>query len=100
MTPTRITAHGCEITERDRAKAEAMASRWPRFDPATMGASFVFQMNGRLYATEAIVSRRRRQAVVASGQGRSFREALDDLDGHVKRMLRRDRTRRKAFRAS
>lgn len=100
MKPTRITAHGCEITQNDRDQAETLAARWPRFDPATMGVSFVFQVEGRFCTAEAIVSRRRRQPVVARGQGRNFRAALDELDDHVKRILIRDRTRRKAFRTS
>ncbi len=98
--PTRITAHGCKITQDDREQAEALAVRWPRFDPATMGVSFIFQIEGRLHTAEAIVSRRRRQPVVARGHGQNFRTALNQLDDHIKRILRRDRTKRKTFRTS
>ncbi len=100
MTPTRITAQGCEITQAIRDQAEALAARWPRFDPATMGVSFVFQTEGRTCTAEAIVSRRRRQPVVARGRGPDFRIAMDQLDGHVKRLLKRDRTKRKEYRIS
>ena len=100
MIPIRITAQGCEITQNDRDQADALAMRWPRFDPAAMGASFVFRIEGRSCQVEAIVSRRRRQPVVARGQGKDFRGALDELDDHVKRILRRDRTKRKEFRIS
>lgn len=96
----RITAHGCSISSGDRQQAEALAERWPRFDSAVMDVSFVFQTEGRLRYAEAIVSRRRRQPVVARGEGPDFRGALDDLDQHVKRILRRDRKRRKEFRHS
>ena len=96
--PTRITAQGCEITQDDRDQAETLAARWPRFDPAAMRVSFIFQIEGRLCTAEAIVSRRRRQPVVARGQGENFRAALGELDDRIKRILRRDRTRRKAFR--
>ena len=98
MIPTRIAAHGCEISGRVRAQAEGLAQRWPRFDPAVMEVSFVFRLEGRNHRSEAIVSRRRRQAVVAKGQGSDFRIALDELDDHVKRILRKDRQRRKEFR--
>ena len=100
MIPIRITAQGCEITKDDREQADALATRWPRFDPATMGASFVFRIEGRSYTVEAIVSRRRRQPAIARGQGQNFRGALDELDNHIKRILRRDRTKRKEFRIS
>ncbi len=98
MVPTRITAHRCEISPAVRTKAEELAQRWPRFDPAVMEVSFVFGLEGRDHTSEAIVSRRRRQAVVASGQGSDFRVALDELDRHMTRILKRDRQRRKAFR--
>ncbi|MDE2652252.1 MAG: HPF/RaiA family ribosome-associated protein [Gemmatimonadetes bacterium] len=100
MIPTRITAHGCEISSTVRTQAEGLAQRWPRFDPAVMEVSFVFGMEGRDHTSEAIVSRRRRQAVVASGQGPDFRVALDDLDCHMRRILRKDRQKRKDYRNS
>lgn len=96
--PTRITAHGCEVNELLRTRAESLSRRWPRFDPAVMDVSVVFRLEGRSHTVEAIVSRRRRQPVVASGRGPDFRVALDDLDAHVKRRLKRDRSRRKDFR--
>ena len=96
--PTRITAHGCEVSHGLRERAEELSRRWPRFDPAVMDVSLIFRLQGRSHTVEAIVSRRRRQAMVASGEGPDFRVALDDLDTHVKRRLKRDRTRRKEFR--
>ena len=96
--PTRITAHGCEVSAALRIRAEVLSQRWPRFDPAVMNASVVFRLQGRSYSVEAVVTRRRRQPIVASGEGPNFRVALDDLDAHVKRRLRRDRSRRKEFR--
>lgn len=96
----RITAHGCTISAGDKRQAEALAERWPRFDSAVMDVSFVFETEGRRQFAEAIVSRSRRQPVVARGEGPDFRGALDDLDQHVKRILRRDRKRRKEFRHS
>ena len=95
---TRITAHGCEVDSRLRRRVEVLSQRWPRFDPAAMDASVVFRLEGRSHSVEAIVSRRRRQALVASGAGPDFRAALDDLDAHVRRRLKRDRSRRKEFR--
>lgn len=95
---TRITAQGCEITQADRDRAEDLARRWPRFDPAVMDVHFVFQPEGRSCCAEAIVSRPRREPVVAKGRGPDFRGALDELDQHVKRILARDRKRRKDFR--
>ena len=95
---TRITAHQCEVSPPLRDRAEMLAARWPRFDPAVMDVSFVFQSQGRTHTAEAIVSRRRRQAVVARGEGPDFRVALDQLDEHVKRILKRDRSRRKDYR--
>ncbi len=100
MIPTRITAHGCEVPRTLRDRAEAQAARWPRFDPAVMDAAIVFRQEGHDCTVEAIVSRRRRQAAVARGQGRNFRTALDELNDHMGRILRRDRTRRKDFRHS
>ena len=99
MLTLRIAADGCDISQAHRDQAESLAQRWPRFDPATMGASFVFRTEGRIHKVEAIVSRRRRDAVVASGKGASFRVALDQLDGHMTRRLKRDRTKRKDYRA-
>ena len=98
VIPTRITAHGCEISSMVRTQAEELAQRWPRFDSAVMEVSFIFGLEGRDHTSEAIVSRRRRQAVVASGQGPDFRVALDDLDCHMKRILRKDRQKRKDYR--
>ena len=95
---TRITAHRCEVSPALRDRAETLAARWPRFDPAVMDVSFVFRNQGRSHTVEAIVSRRRRQAVVAHGEGPDFRVAMDQLDDHVKRILKRDRSRRKDFR--
>ena len=100
MIPTRITAHGCEISSMVQTQAEGLAQRWPRFDSAVMEVSFVFGLEGRDHTSEAIVSRRRRQAVVASGQGPDFRVALNELDDHMTRILRKDRQKRKEFRNS
>ena len=97
--PTRITAQGCEVGPPVRTRAETLAGRWPRYDPAVMDVSFIFRLEGRSHSAEAIVSRRRRQAVVAHGKGPDFRVALDELDDHVKRILKRDRSRRKDHRA-
>jgi len=94
---TRITAQGCEIASSEREQAETLAQRWPRFDPAIMDVRFVFQAQGRARLAEAIVSRSRRQPVVAKGEGPDFRTALNELDQHVKRILKRDRKRRKEF---
>lgn len=94
----RITAHGCEVDILLRRRAEVLSQRWPRFDPAVMDVRVIFRLQGRSHSVEAIVSRRRRQPVVASGEGPDFRVALDDLDAHVRRRLRRDRSRRKDFR--
>ena len=96
--PTRITAHGCEVDAMLRKRVEVLSQRWPRFDSAVMDVSVIFRLEGRSHSVEAIVSRRRRQPIVASGEGPDFRVALDDLDAHVKRRLRRDRSRRKDFR--
>lgn len=95
---TRITAHGCEVDTLLRKRAEVLSQRWPRFDPAVMDVSVIFRHQGRSHSVEAIVSRRRRRSVVASGEGPDFRVALDDLDAHVRRRLKRDRSRRKGFR--
>ena len=96
--PTRITAHGCEVSPALRDRADSLSQRWPRFDPAVMDISVIFRLQGRSHSVEAIVSRRRREPIVARGEGPDFRVALDDLDAHVKRRLRRDRSRRKGFR--
>ena len=96
--PTRITAHGCEITTPVRKRAEVLSQRWPRFDPAVMDIRVIFRLEGRTHSVEAVVARRRRQPIVARGQGADFRVALDDLDTHVRRRLKRDRSRRKEFR--
>ena len=92
---TRITERGCEVSLRWRNRASKLAVDWPRFDPAVMDISFVFKEEGRSHTVEAIVSRRRQQPVVARGEGPDFRVALDQLDEHVKRILKRDRSRRK-----
>ena len=99
MLTLRIAADGCDISQAHRDQAERLARRWPRFDPAAMGASLVFRTEGRTHTVEAMVTRRRRDPVVASGKGDSFRVALDQLDGHMTRRLKRDRTKRKDYRA-
>ena len=96
--PTRITAHGCEVSAALRIRAEVLSQGWPRFDPAVMDVSLIFRLQGRSHSVEAIVSRRRRQPIVASGEGPDFRVALNDLDAHVRKRLKRDRSRRKGFR--
>ena len=96
--PIRITAHGCEVKPPLRERVEILSQRWPRFDPAVMDISVIFRLEGRSHTVEAIVSRSRRQPLVARGEGPDFRVALDDLDTHVKRRLKRDRSRRKDFR--
>ena len=100
MIPIRITVQGCDVSQTLRDRAQAQAVRWPRFDPAVMDATLVFRQEGRGYTVEAVVARRRRQVAVAQGQGSDFRSALDRLDQHMSRILRRDRTRRKDFRSS
>ena len=93
--PTRITAQGCEVDDGLRRRAQAISERWPRFDTDMMEASVVFRIEGREHSVEAIVSRRRRRALVAAGSGGDFRAALDDLDAHVRKRLKRDRSRRR-----
>lgn len=95
---TRITAHGCEVDALVRNRAEDLSRRWPRFDPAVMDVSVIFRIQGRSHTVEAIVSRSRRRPLAAGGEGPDFLVALDDLDAHVRRRLKRDRSRRKEFR--
>jgi len=94
----KITGQGCDVPAAARARAEAMAEKWPRFDPAADGASFVFRVEGRSQVVEAIVSRRRLEPVVARAGADSFRSALDELDRRMKRILKKNRERRKARR--
>ena len=96
--PTRITAQGCEVDAELRRRVQAISERWPRFDTDAMEASVIFRLEGRERSVEAIVSRRRRRALVAAGSGDDFWAALDDLDAHVRRRLKRDRSRRRDFR--
>lgn len=98
MIPTQITANGCEVPSAVRAKAAALAQRWPRFDPAVMEVGIVFRLDGRDRLAEAVVGRRRRRAIIAKGRAADFRVALDQLDSHVSRMLRKDREKRKDVR--
>ncbi len=90
----RFAALKCQVSESTKERARRLAERWPRFDPAVMETRFLFRSEGRDRAVEAIVSRRRRDAVVATGEGRTFREALGELDRRIGRMLRRGRERR------
>ncbi len=94
----QITAQGCEASGAVRRQAEAMAGRWPRFDPAVAKTSFVFRIQGRTHSAEAIVHRRRLETVVARAEAGNFRSALDELDGRMKRILKKDRERRKTYR--
>lgn len=94
----QITGQGCEVPAAARRRAEAMAAKWPRFEPAADGVSFVFRAEGRSRVVEAIVGRRRLAPVVARASADSFRSALDELDQRMKRILRKNRERRKAHR--
>lgn len=94
----RITAQGCELPGAVRQRAEATAAGWPRFDPAATNASFVFRIEGRAHSAEAVVHRRRLEPVVARAEAPSFRSALDEVDDRMKRMLKKDRERRKTHR--
>ncbi len=92
----QTTGQGCEVPAADRNRADAIAAKWPRFDPAVASARFIFRMEGRTRAVEAIVQRRRLEPVVAHAQAPDFRSALDELDERMKRILKKDRERRKA----
>lgn len=81
-----------------RRRADAIGANWPRFDPAVASARFIFRTEGRTRMAEAIVQRRRLDPVVARAEGPDFRTALDELDEHMKRILKKDRERRKAHR--
>ncbi len=98
--PTTITAQGCDVSDPLRERAQGLGRRWPRYDPAVMDTRFVFAVEGRTHLVEAIIARRRSRTVVARGEGPGFRGALDQLDDRVKRILKRDRSRRTDHRAS
>lgn len=90
----QIAARKCEITDAIRSRTEELAERWPRFESALSGAQIIFEVDGRDHTVEAILSIDRRDQAVAKGHGSEFRDALDDLDGKVKRILRRQHQKR------
>ena len=94
----QITAQGCELANAIRQRAEATAAHWRRFDLAATNASFVFRIEGRTHSAEAVVHRRRLEPVVAHAEASNFRSALDELDERMKRILKKDRERRKTYR--
>ena len=91
----QITARKCEVADEIRERAKVLADRWPRFDRTAQGIRLVFEVQGAHHSVEAVIARARRDPVVATGEGRDFRIALDELDGRVSRILRRDNQRRK-----
>jgi ribosomal subunit interface protein len=95
----QITARHCNLSDDIHERARTLAERWPRFDRATSAARLVFEIQGLDHKVEAIVSRDRQEPVVATGQGSDFRAALDEVDGRIGRMLRRDNEKRKDHQA-
>jgi len=95
----QITARHCNLPDEIHERAQAIAERWPRFDSTTSAARLVFEIQGLDHKVEAIVSRDRQEPVVATGQGSDFRAALDEVDGRIGRMLKRDNQKRKDHQA-
>lgn len=90
----QITARKCDVSQTIRDRAEELAGRWPRFEPALSGVQIVFSVDGREHDVEAILSLDRMDRAAAKGRGDDFRKALDDLDKKVSKILRRQHQKR------
>lgn len=90
-----ITARHCELDDVVREKAESIAQKWPRYDGTSSHARLVFEVEGTAHTVDVQVWRDRQEPVAVRGEGGDFRTALDDADGKIRRILRKDKQKRR-----
>jgi ribosomal subunit interface protein len=90
----QIAARHCEVPEPVRARADEQLQRLTRYEPRLSAAEVVFEEEKHLKKVEGILSVDRDKPVVGSGEGESFRAALDQMLDRLSRMLRKRRSQR------
>ncbi|MDH3224550.1 MAG: HPF/RaiA family ribosome-associated protein [Gemmatimonadota bacterium] len=94
-----ITARHCELDDVVREKAESLAKKWPRYDGTSSHARIVFEATGAAHTVDIQVSRDRQEPVAVRGEGADFRSALDEADDRIRRILRKDKQKRRDHQA-
>ena len=88
----QLTARHCEVPDAIKERAEDLVARLNRYDPRLASADVVFEVEKHLHRAEAVLSIAGDENVVASGEGASFKVALDQLVERLAKVLRRRRS--------
>ena len=88
-----ITARHCEVPAPVQQRAEKLMRRMQRFDPRVQVIEVIFEADAGAYHAEARVSIAGGPTVIAQGNERTVRGALDRMADRLQRQLRKGRDR-------
>ncbi len=88
----QITARHCEVSDAVRERASELMDKLARFDPRITGAELVFHEEKHSKKVEGIVTRERREPLVASGDAPEWLPALDVVFDRLSRRVRKARS--------
>ncbi|HEX9885702.1 MAG TPA: ribosome-associated translation inhibitor RaiA [Longimicrobiales bacterium] len=88
----QIAARHCEVPDSARVRVEEQMQKLSKYDPRVSSADIVFEVEKHIKKVEGILSVDRDEPVIATGEGREFRAAIDRMAGRLARILRRRRS--------
>lgn len=94
-----VTARSCELPAALIRQATRQVARLSRYHPRAVSAEVIFSEKKREKEVEVVVNVHKTPTIVAKGEARDFRSALDEVVERVARMLRKQRERARDHRA-
>lgn len=88
----QITARRCDVPQDARDRATSLMERLRKFDDRLQAVELVFEVEKLVHRVEGILSIAGDDTVVATGEGRDFAAAADDLSDKLGKILRRRRS--------
>jgi ribosomal subunit interface protein len=93
MLTTTITARHCEVPPELRARAEEICRRLGEQARRPLEAAVIFDVDGLSRTAEVRLHSSSGDVVVATGEGKDHRSALDRAEEKVRRQLEKARAR-------
>ena len=94
-----VTTRHCEVPSTMVRLASRQVRKLARYNPQISSAEVVFFEEKRHRYVEVVVRIHKAPTVVAKGEARDFRSAVDDVVARLGRILRRQRERARDHRA-
>jgi ribosomal subunit interface protein len=95
----QITERRCEVPREVLERTEAQLRALAKYEPRASAADVVYEDEKHRCGIEVLIHIDGAEPVVGHGEGADFRSALDQVVERLRRMLRRQRDRRRDHQA-